>query len=239
MLIDRDLAAAEKGKAHSAALLDKQIARGEASEADKARDLVAHHAFDFLCRSLGLRSGDRGGFRESRHQGGGSAAHRCRPSGRRHSRFQYLDAADQRPGREYRAIPASFIGIHFFSPVDRMQLVEIIKGKQTGDRALATALDFVRQIRKTPIVVNDSRGFFTSRVVMILSGRRPRTCWRKAYRRRSSRMPASSPACRSVPWRSPMKWRSISAGRSFRRPKPISARNMPMDRSIAFSRRWW
>jgi len=61
--------------------------------------------------------------------------------------------------------PARFIGIHFFSPVDRMMLVEIILGKQTGDKALAVALDYVRAIRKTPIVVNDSRGFYTSRVV--------------------------------------------------------------------------
>ncbi len=61
--------------------------------------------------------------------------------------------------------PPRFIGIHFFSPVDRMMLVELILGKQTGDKALAVALDYVRAIRKTPIVVNDSRGFYTSRVV--------------------------------------------------------------------------
>jgi 3-hydroxyacyl-CoA dehydrogenase/enoyl-CoA hydratase/3-hydroxybutyryl-CoA epimerase len=58
-----------------------------------------------------------------------------------------------------------FIGIHFFSPVEKMMLVEIILGKNTGDAALAAALDYVRAIRKTPIVVNDSRGFYTSRVV--------------------------------------------------------------------------
>ncbi|MEY7981597.1 3-hydroxyacyl-CoA dehydrogenase family protein, partial [Streptomyces pilosus] len=58
-----------------------------------------------------------------------------------------------------------FIGLHFFSPVDRMPLVEIIKGERTGDEALARAFDLVRQINKTPIVVNDSRGFFTSRVI--------------------------------------------------------------------------
>jgi 3-hydroxyacyl-CoA dehydrogenase/enoyl-CoA hydratase/3-hydroxybutyryl-CoA epimerase len=62
--------------------------------------------------------------------------------------------------------PARFIGIHFFSPVDRMLLTEIILGKQTGDAALATALDFVRAIRKTPIVVNDSRGFYANRCVI-------------------------------------------------------------------------
>jgi 3-hydroxyacyl-CoA dehydrogenase/enoyl-CoA hydratase/3-hydroxybutyryl-CoA epimerase len=60
--------------------------------------------------------------------------------------------------------PESFIGIHFFSPVEQMPLVEIIRGRKTGDRATAVAMDFVRAIRKTPIVVNDSRGFFTSRV---------------------------------------------------------------------------
>ncbi|MFF4349324.1 3-hydroxyacyl-CoA dehydrogenase NAD-binding domain-containing protein [Streptomyces sp. NPDC001530] len=58
-----------------------------------------------------------------------------------------------------------FIGLHFFSPVDKMPLVEIIKGERTGDEALARAFDLVRQIKKTPIVVNDSRGFFTSRVI--------------------------------------------------------------------------
>ncbi|MFH9978772.1 3-hydroxyacyl-CoA dehydrogenase NAD-binding domain-containing protein [Streptomyces sp. NPDC017179] len=60
---------------------------------------------------------------------------------------------------------ADFIGLHFFSPVDKMPLVEIIRGERTGDEALARAFDLVRQINKTPIVVNDSRGFFTSRVI--------------------------------------------------------------------------
>jgi 3-hydroxyacyl-CoA dehydrogenase/enoyl-CoA hydratase/3-hydroxybutyryl-CoA epimerase len=58
-----------------------------------------------------------------------------------------------------------FIGLHFFSPVDKLPLLEIIRGEQTGDQALARALDFAAQIGKTPIVVNDSRGFFTSRVI--------------------------------------------------------------------------
>ncbi|MFW1893810.1 3-hydroxyacyl-CoA dehydrogenase family protein, partial [Acinetobacter geminorum] len=56
------------------------------------------------------------------------------------------------------------IGLHFFSPVDKMQLVEIIKGKNTSAETLAKAYEFVQQIGKTPFVVNDSRGFFTSRV---------------------------------------------------------------------------
>ncbi|MCG6884397.1 MAG: enoyl-CoA hydratase/isomerase family protein [Silicimonas sp.] len=62
--------------------------------------------------------------------------------------------------------PEQFIGIHFFSPVDKMLLVEIIKGRETGDRAVAKALDFVRQIRKTPIVVNDARFFYANRCII-------------------------------------------------------------------------
>ncbi|MEE8602809.1 3-hydroxyacyl-CoA dehydrogenase NAD-binding domain-containing protein [Euzebya tangerina] len=61
--------------------------------------------------------------------------------------------------------PEDFIGLHFFSPADVMPLVEIIKGEQTSDAAVAKAIDVVQQISKTPIVVNDSRGFFTSRVI--------------------------------------------------------------------------
>jgi 3-hydroxyacyl-CoA dehydrogenase / enoyl-CoA hydratase / 3-hydroxybutyryl-CoA epimerase len=64
------------------------------------------------------------------------------------------------------ARPEQFIGIHFFSPVDKMMLVEIIRGRETGDRAVAKALDFVRQIRKTPIVVNDARFFYANRCII-------------------------------------------------------------------------
>ncbi len=61
--------------------------------------------------------------------------------------------------------PADFIGLHFFSPVDKMPLLEIIRGEETSDEAVYRALDLAKLIRKTPIVVNDSRGFFTSRVI--------------------------------------------------------------------------
>jgi 3-hydroxyacyl-CoA dehydrogenase / enoyl-CoA hydratase / 3-hydroxybutyryl-CoA epimerase len=61
--------------------------------------------------------------------------------------------------------PADFIGLHFFSPVDKMPLVEIIRGRQTSDATVARAVDVVQKIKKTPIVVNDSRGFYTSRVI--------------------------------------------------------------------------
>ncbi|RME80902.1 MAG: 3-hydroxyacyl-CoA dehydrogenase [Caldilineae bacterium] len=66
----------------------------------------------------------------------------------------------------YGQRPEQFVGIHFFSPVHRMRLVEIIRGRQTSDATLAKAFDYVQQIGKTPIVVNDSRGFYTSRVFM-------------------------------------------------------------------------
>jgi 3-hydroxyacyl-CoA dehydrogenase / enoyl-CoA hydratase / 3-hydroxybutyryl-CoA epimerase len=65
--------------------------------------------------------------------------------------------------------PEQFIGIHFFSPVDKMPLVEVIVGERTDEQAIARALDYVQQIRKTPIVVNDSRGFYTSRVFSVFS----------------------------------------------------------------------
>uniref|UniRef100_UPI0035DCE75F 3-hydroxyacyl-CoA dehydrogenase NAD-binding domain-containing protein n=2 Tax=Janibacter limosus TaxID=53458 RepID=UPI0035DCE75F len=74
--------------------------------------------------------------------------------------------------RGFSTRPKDFIGLHFFSPVDKMQLVEIIRGEQTGDEAAARAIDIVQQIRKIPIVVGDGRGFYTSRVfgTLILEG---------------------------------------------------------------------
>ncbi len=61
--------------------------------------------------------------------------------------------------------PGDFIGVHFFSPVDKMMLTEVILGKETGDKAIAVALDYVAAIKKTPIVVNDTRGFYVNRCV--------------------------------------------------------------------------
>src|SRR5262249_48650252 len=64
------------------------------------------------------------------------------------------------------ARPNNFIGIHFVSPVEKMMLVEIILGEGTGEEALAVAIDYVRAIKKTPIVVNDTRGFYVNRCVL-------------------------------------------------------------------------
>ena len=60
----------------------------------------------------------------------------------------------------------NFIGIHFFSPVHKMNLVEIIKGKNTNKKSIASAFDFVRKIKKTPIIVNDARGFYANRCII-------------------------------------------------------------------------
>ncbi len=87
--------------------------------------------------------------------------------------------------------PEDFIGIHFFSPVDKMPLVEIIKGEKTSDEALARVFDYTLAIRKTPIVVNDSRGFFTSRVIGTFVNE-PSPCSARA----SSPRPSSRPVRR-------------------------------------------
>ena len=165
VLIDRDQEAADKGKAYSQKLLDAQIKRGRAKQAD-ADALLARITRDAgLRRAQGRRSRDRGRVRGPQGEGRGDreGAGRRRRQGR--VRLQHLDAADHVARRAGSKDPTNFIGVHFFSPVDKMMLVEIIMGEKTGDPALAVALDYVRAIRKTPIVVNDSRGFYTSRVV--------------------------------------------------------------------------
>jgi len=163
VLKDVSAEAAEKGKGYTAALMDKQIARGRKSESDKADilsritatadyadlagcDLVIEAVFENmeLKKSVTQEA-------EPQLAAGGVFASNT-------STLPITRLA------EASANPANFIGIHFFSPVDRMPLIEIICGAQTSDETLAKAFDFARQIRKTPIVVNDSLGFFTSRV---------------------------------------------------------------------------
>jgi 3-hydroxyacyl-CoA dehydrogenase/enoyl-CoA hydratase/3-hydroxybutyryl-CoA epimerase len=95
------------------------------------------------------------------------------------------------------ATPANYIGLHFFSPVDRMPLVEIIRGVRTSAETLARGYDFVRQIKKTPIVVNDSRGFFTSRVFGTFTAK-PARCLPRAWTPGQSKTPRSGPGCPSA-----------------------------------------
>jgi len=108
--------------------------------------------------------------------------------------------------------PDQFVGVHFFSPVEKMMLTEVILGEKTGDRALAVALDFVGKIKKTPIVVNDTRGFFVNRCVFRYIN--------EAYDMLAEGVPAAmienaaKMAGMPVGPLSTMKWLSISARRS-------------------------
>jgi 3-hydroxyacyl-CoA dehydrogenase/enoyl-CoA hydratase/3-hydroxybutyryl-CoA epimerase len=105
---------------------------------------------------------------ETYRQGAGRA------EARRDLRLQHLDAADQFAGREFKD-QSKFIGIHFFSPVEKMMLVEIIVGKKTGPSRSRPRWIIVRAIRKTPIVVNDSAAS-SPRCVSALHPRRPLKC---------------------------------------------------------------
>jgi 3-hydroxyacyl-CoA dehydrogenase/enoyl-CoA hydratase/3-hydroxybutyryl-CoA epimerase len=168
VLKDVSLEAAERGKGYSAKLLDKAISRGRSTEEQKA-DLLGRitptaDAADLKGCDLVIEAVFEDPSLKHRvfaevepyvtGQSGGDAL-LC-------SNTSTLPITELATGVD-RA--ADFVGLHFFSPVDKMPLVEIIKGKQTSDEALAKAYDVVQQIRKTPIVVNDSRGFYTSRVI--------------------------------------------------------------------------
>ncbi len=163
-LLDRDRELAEKGKARIAETIRKDVARGRLGEAAAAEtlarivpgeDLAALADADLVIEAV---FEDRALKEEVIRR----AAAVLPPEAILASNTSTLPITSLAAAA---ARPAGFIGIHFFSPVERMMLVEIIRGRQTGEAALARALDFVRAIRKTPIVVNDSRGFYTSRVV--------------------------------------------------------------------------
>ena len=163
VLIDRDQASADNGKVHVKNIVDGNVAKGRAkpAEADAilsritpTADYAALGDCDLVIEAV---------FEDRKVKADTFAKAQ-----------QYL-RADAIFASNTSTLPITslaesfkeqgkFIGIHFFSPVEKMMLVEIIVGKNTGDLALATALDYVRQISKTPIVVNDSRGFYTSRV---------------------------------------------------------------------------
>ncbi|MEV1081283.1 3-hydroxyacyl-CoA dehydrogenase NAD-binding domain-containing protein [Streptomyces sp. NPDC050211] len=164
VLKDISLQAAERGKDYSRRLLDSSVKRGRLSEAGREEvlaritpsaeyadltgcDLVVEAVFE----DASLK---RAVFAEA----------------------ERVVADDALLGSNTSTLPVSglaegvnrqkdFVGLHFFSPVDRMPLLEVVRGERTSDEALARALDFAAQIGKTPIVVNDSRGFFTSRVI--------------------------------------------------------------------------
>jgi 3-hydroxyacyl-CoA dehydrogenase/enoyl-CoA hydratase/3-hydroxybutyryl-CoA epimerase len=162
VLKDMSLEAAEKGKAYSQKLLDKRVERGRmtpqkrdevlalitptATDDDLAGcDLIIEAVFENIALKHDVTKQLEGQLAEGGIWGSNTST----------LPITQLAEASSNPGK--------FVGIHFFSPVDKMPLVEIIVGEQTSDLALAKAFDYTQQIRKTPIVVNDSLGFFTSR----------------------------------------------------------------------------
>ncbi|MEJ8570982.1 3-hydroxyacyl-CoA dehydrogenase NAD-binding domain-containing protein [Microbaculum marinum] len=164
VLIDRDVESAERGKAYSDTLVSKAVSRGrstpEAKEALLSRiqtsaDYADLEGCDLVIEAVFEDKSIKADVTQKTEAVIGKTA----VFGTNTSTLPISDLA------KASARPANFIGIHFFSPVDKMMLVEIIMGRKTGDEALALALDYCRAIRKTPIVVNDSRGFYTSRVV--------------------------------------------------------------------------
>ena len=164
VLVDRDPETAERGKAHSAMLMGEQVKRGRAGAAERdallarigpTADYVALQGCDLVIEAVFED-------RTVKEEVIGRAQNVIGEQTIFASNTSTLPITSLAAALKDRA---RFIGIHFFSPVERMNLVEIILGKATGDEALAGALDYVRAIRKTPIVVNDSRGFYTSRVV--------------------------------------------------------------------------
>jgi 3-hydroxyacyl-CoA dehydrogenase/enoyl-CoA hydratase/3-hydroxybutyryl-CoA epimerase len=164
VLIDRDRETAERGKRQAQRLISEQVNRGRASAVErdallkrieptdeyaalKDCDLVIEAVFEDRQVKAETYAMARAAMRSDAILASNTST----------LPITSLSAAVSDPSR--------FIGVHFFSPVERMMLVEIIIGKATGDAALAAALDYVRALKKTPIVVNDSRGFYTSRVV--------------------------------------------------------------------------
>ncbi len=165
VLVDRDQASADQGRAYSESYMDKGIARKKATPEKKAAvmdlitattDLDALKGCDLIVEAV---FEDMGVKAEMTRKVEAIVGEDCIfASNTSTLPITDLARASQRPEQ--------FIGIHFFSPVEKMYLVEIIKGAQTGPRAVAKALDFVRQIRKTPIVVNDARFFYANRCII-------------------------------------------------------------------------
>lgn len=158
VLLDRDLAAAEKGKAYTA----ERLAKKRTDPAKMAALLARIHPTADYADLAGCDL-----IIEAVFEDRGIKAEVTKA-------VEAVVGADTIFGSNTSTLPitglatawskpANFIGIHFFSPVEKMPLVEIIVGRETGPEAIAKALDFVAAIRKTPIVVNDSRGFYTSR----------------------------------------------------------------------------
>ncbi len=165
VLLDASVESAEKGKSYSTGILDKGMKRGKVTEEKKAQVLGRITATADYALLAGCDLIVEAVFEDPKVKADVTAkAEAVIPdtaifaSNTSTLPITSLARASKRPEQ--------FIGIHFFSPVDKMLLVEIIKGAQTGPRAVAKALDYVRQIRKTPIVVNDARFFYANRCII-------------------------------------------------------------------------
>ena len=165
VLIDRDQEAADKGKAYSESFMDKGIAKKKATPEKKeallnlitaTSDLDKLEGCDLIIEAV---FEDPGVKAEMTKKVEAVIPEDCIFASNT-STLPITELAKASSRSE------QFIGIHFFSPVEKMLLVEIIKGKETGDRAVAKSLDYVRQIRKTPIVVNDARFFYANRCII-------------------------------------------------------------------------
>jgi 3-hydroxyacyl-CoA dehydrogenase/enoyl-CoA hydratase/3-hydroxybutyryl-CoA epimerase len=164
VLKDVSLEAAEKGKAYSQTIVDKAVARGRLTQ-EKADALLALitptadyadlEGCDFVVEAVFESV-------KLKHEVFGELESIVKPDALLGSNTSTLPITILADGVKR---PEDFIGIHFFSPVDKMPLVEIIAGEKTSDEAIARVIDFTKAIKKTPIVVGDSRGFFTSRVI--------------------------------------------------------------------------
>lgn len=167
VLKDISVEAAEKGKAYSEGLLDKAISRGRSTEEKKAELLGRITATADPAAAAGADIVVEAVFEDPALKAKVFAEilPHLAPDAVLCSNTSTLPITELAAGLENAEDAKRFIGLHFFSPVDKMPLVEIIAGKETSDEALAKAYDVVLQIRKTPIVVNDSRGFYTSRVI--------------------------------------------------------------------------
>ncbi|MBK6866096.1 MAG: enoyl-CoA hydratase/isomerase family protein [Ideonella sp.] len=163
MLKDVSLEKAAAGKAYSDKLAAKAVSRGRLDEARKAQllslitptaDAADLKGCDLIIEAVFEK-------RELKAKVTQEAEPMLAPGGVFASNTSTLPITGLATAS---SAPERFVGLHFFSPVDKMKLVEIIRGKQTNDETIARAYDYVLGIGKTPIVVNDSRGFFTSRV---------------------------------------------------------------------------
>ncbi|SFR58801.1 3-hydroxyacyl-CoA dehydrogenase / enoyl-CoA hydratase / 3-hydroxybutyryl-CoA epimerase [Marinobacter gudaonensis] len=163
VLKDVSLENAEKGKAYSEKLLTKKVSRGRMTEEQKATVLDRITPTDSADDLDGCDLVIEAVFEDSELKAKvtGEAEPKLVANGIFGSNTSTIPITQL---AEASAKPENFIGLHFFSPVDKMQLVEIIVGEKTSDDTLARAFDYVQQIGKIPVVVNDSRGFFTSRV---------------------------------------------------------------------------